>query len=254
MLESQKRRFERAIQILRVISEATSSDPQKLPNKYVICRRIGSEFGTEPTLLTAITDQEDAGHIRPVYIDRNARGGNPSKHYDLTFQGFKLLLGGVRELGWNGSGFKKETRFSTLAQRHENMLPEIFTIWPKLQQQGIADIVQDNLISIADEGLPDEFDESMRNGKIWKQDWLKQDKSRKPESYPPVELEESWRHYFVDSVITNIILLQDDDFKRILKVSPEMKRLYLNELRSRKTREMEYLSRIEAEIREIEQS
>ena len=256
-MESQKRRFERAVHILRVISEATSPDPRKLPNKYEICRTLGSELGTEPTILAAITEQESAGHIRPAYVDKHARGGTPSKHYQVTFQGFKVLLAGVRELGWKGVGFREGTCFSTLACRHRQFLPEIFPLWQKFEEQGIANLIEQELHEVADEGGSDEFEEKMQTAKRWKTDWLKEDKSRRAEDYPPAELEKGWVRHFMDILILFIETGGAEKRMRFLKAvsnDPDIRKIYLDYLNRKKAEEVDYLNRIEAQIQAVSKS
>jgi hypothetical protein len=252
-LETQRRRFGRAIQILRVISEAQSADPRKFPNKYAICKISGPEYGTEPTILTAISQLEDTGHIKSAYIDQNARGGNPSKHYALTFQGLKMLIAGVREFDWDGAGFRKGTDFSTLARRHRDLFPELFTLWDRFERQEIAALLGDVVVSSADLGFPNEFDSSMEIAKGWKEDWLKEDGSRSPEEYPPTKLEEEWREHFLDSVILEIEAMgARNKFLNGVRNDPDVRKFYLDYLNRKRTEQVDYLNRIEAQIREVQ--
>jgi hypothetical protein len=241
------------MQILRVIAEADASDPRKLPNKYEICRTLDPELGTEPTILAAVSDLDEAGLIYARYVDEHARGGSPSRHYDLTLQGFQELVGGIGDLGWKKIGFRKGARFSMLARRYRDTLPEILGLWERFEREGVAGLIQNSMFAVCQTNS-EEFDDGIRTLKEWKAEWLKQDRTRRPEDYA-IFHQERTRLGFLERFYLHLDTANNKDHKRFLAAlsrDSELKPPYLAYLNKRKTEEEEYLKRIEAEIQQVQ--
>jgi len=252
-MESRKRHFERAMKVLRVIAEADNSDPRNLPNKYDICKSLRSSgLGTEPTFLAAIDELEEAGLIYARFVDTHARGGSPSKHYDLTLKGLEELIGGINELGWKKLGFRKEMSFPVLARRYTPLLPEVFGLWGRYQQHNVADIVQRSLLSVCS-SPPEEFDEGLRTLSRWKRDWLLKNPTKDSADYEK-GVTERWRQVFLERLFLEIDVMSGKraEWRKALKRDSELAKAYLACVRRKKADWEQQLKSIEAEIRELE--
>jgi hypothetical protein len=225
-----------------------------LPNKYDIFKALEpTGLGTEPTFLAAIDELEEAGMIWASFIDARARGGNPSKHYDLTVMGLQELFGAIYHFGWKEIGFRKGASFSTLAQRCSSLLPQIFGLWERYRQQNVADIVQRSLLSVH-ASRPEEFDEGIGTLIEWKNDWLREDRTRHLEDYSNA-MRESWQKLLADRVFFDIHIQRgktESRWLKALKQDPELAKPYLAYLNHRKGEEERLLQSINTEIRELE--
>jgi hypothetical protein len=255
-MESRRRHFERAIKILRVITETDASDPHKLPNKYEIFKALEpTGLGTAPTFLAAVDELEEAGLIRASLIETQARGGRPSKHYDLTVKGLDELLGGIDYLGWKGAGFRKGAGFSTLARRYSSLLPEIFGLWERYRQQNVPDIVERSIISVCTSD-PEEFEEGIRTLIRWKDEWLREDRTRHLEDYASA-MTESWRKILANRVFLDIHISGAKivfRWLKALKQDPELAKPYLAYLKQTKSEHEKVAQSIDTEIRGLETS
>lgn len=253
-MESRRRRFERVINILRVVAEADASDPSKLPNKYEIFKALEpTGLGTEPTFLVAIDELEEGGLIHPILVDTHARGGSPSKHYDLTVKGLDELLGGIDYLGWKEAGFRKGAGFSTLARRYSSLLPEIFGLWERYRQQNVADIVERSILSVCTSD-PEEFEEGMGTLIRWKDEWLREDRTRRLEDYAGA-MTESWRKMLANRVFLDIHVSGAKIVSRWLKAlkqDPELAKPYLAYLKQTKSEYEKHVQSVDTEIRGLE--
>jgi hypothetical protein len=97
----------------------------------------------------------------------------------------------------------------------------------------------------------EEFDEWTRSCKSAKEQWLKEDARRRPEDYPPPELEESYRGFVLEYLMTSIRLIESKGFLRAFSNDADLKRLYLAYLYRQRAEAAERLKRLEAEIQRL---
>jgi hypothetical protein len=108
-------------------------------NKYGICKSLGAEWGSEPTILYAVRDLEEDGYIEVVKIDKSARGGQPSKYYDVSLPGLAKVVSRLKDEAGDLS------LLDQIANKYKTKIPQIFEQWPSLHKTGIMHVVRQNL-------------------------------------------------------------------------------------------------------------
>ena len=108
-------------------------------NKYGICKWIGAEWGSEPTILYAVRDLEEDEYVEVVRIDQDARGGQPSKYYNVSLLGLAKVISRLKDEPGDHS------LLDHIANNYKTKLPQVFEHWPFLRKSGIMDVVRHNL-------------------------------------------------------------------------------------------------------------
>ena len=124
-MERQLTRLRRYYRILLLVSDG------EVPfNKYMIWKALEEKTGeSEPTILYAIKDLEEWGFIRRVTVEKKARGGGKSYHYELTRLGLEGLIPLV-------SGRDEERFFKDFATKYGGLLPGICNVLPIFEKAG----------------------------------------------------------------------------------------------------------------------
>jgi hypothetical protein len=131
--------------ILKYVAEYApkhTSDPRH-PNRYLIKQH--AHAGSQPTVLAAVDELEEEDSIKPVDIDKDARGLKPSKHYRLSLRGLLQYL----------SSFKKapdpDRAVDAALTKHPDLLPSIFEIWPSFNK--VKPLRAKRLIQVSEHAL-----------------------------------------------------------------------------------------------------
>jgi DNA-binding PadR family transcriptional regulator len=106
-------------------------------NAYAI--RTKSDAGTQPTILTAVRELEKEGLILMVERNRKARGGKPSRYYELSKWGLVTLIARYDQ--------KPPLNFQHLAQKYLELYPQVLSLWPAIIRAGIEDLAKKKLQS-----------------------------------------------------------------------------------------------------------
>ena len=156
-MEAARREMERDVAILKLIAT------QGPLNKYNIWLKLQSKkLGTEPTILAAIEELEQIGFVQPARTDTEARGGRPSKWYDLTLAGVLWLMRGIAFL----EPEKLESSVTYLAEKYDALLPEIFHHWQNYKAQNVEDMA---LEALAEEVDPPDYVGFKHNSIRWRE-------------------------------------------------------------------------------------
>jgi hypothetical protein len=104
-------------------------------NNSQICRELVPRYGSEFTMFYAVGQMERKGLITPRQVQERARGGRPSKFYDLTLLGLTDVLDGLM-IGGTKRDWKS---FDMLVKKYEHLLPSFSALWPFLVEIGVRD-------------------------------------------------------------------------------------------------------------------
>jgi hypothetical protein len=100
---------------------------------------VKEETATQPTIRADLEELLQKGFVKNVDTNQKARGGRPSKHYDLSLLGLAELLYGLpgSELT---AGF-----IGHVAKKYRDVMPLIFDAWPSIVEAGVEDIARRQL-------------------------------------------------------------------------------------------------------------
>jgi hypothetical protein len=108
-------------------------------NKYGLCRWIGAEWGSEPTILYTVRDLEAYDYVEVVRTDKDARGGQPSKYYDVSLTGLAKIISRLTD------DAEDLDLLDRMAKKYKTKIPQVFELWPLFRKSGITDVVRHNL-------------------------------------------------------------------------------------------------------------
>jgi predicted ArsR family transcriptional regulator len=95
---------------------------------------IKEELATQPTIRGDLEELLKLGLVKNVDTDRKARGGRPSKHYELSLRG---LMAVIAKLDDNDRGHKF---LDHLAKKYRGLMSSVFDLWPTILEAGVGDI------------------------------------------------------------------------------------------------------------------
>jgi hypothetical protein len=114
-------------------------------------RLLKDETATQPTIRADLEELFKEGLVRNVDTDRKARGGRPSKHYELSLPGLMTVIGNLKD---NKSGHRF---LNDLAKKYRGLMPSVFDVWPAILEGAIGDVafrrLQEICISELEAGL-----------------------------------------------------------------------------------------------------
>jgi len=232
--------MERDMAILSLIAKG-----ERPLNKYRIWLQFQSkELGTEPTILTAIDELEESGLITAAQTNEKARGGKPSKQYDLTLLGLRLLLGGIQSLETSKPELSRSA-VPYLLKKYRAFVPEIFSLWDQYKIRNIEDLAETCLFDAADKW----YDASEYVGH--KQDLKRWQKEAREGSRAEPDL-----HYrFIESFFFSADILENEERSRWLKAmkaDADLRKPYISYLENRKKEELAHIARLDTLMKSIE--
>jgi DNA-binding PadR family transcriptional regulator len=104
-------------------------------NKYRIRKESGA--GSQPTVLAAVDELEKSSEIESHKTITHARGGQPSKLYDLTLYGLAELISNLTSKNPIGNVRENIGLLDRLARKYRDLMPDLFDqLWPALREVG----------------------------------------------------------------------------------------------------------------------
>ena len=97
------------------------------------------EVATQPTIRGDLEELLEEGLVKNVDTDRKARGGRPSRCYDLSVRGLLALMGGLLD------DAKASSPMTQLAKKYHDLIPDLFDLWPSIVRTGIEQLAFERL-------------------------------------------------------------------------------------------------------------
>lgn len=97
------------------------------------------EIATQPTIRGDLEKLVEEGLVKTVDTNLKARGGRPSRCYDLSVRGLVALMGGILGDAITSS------RMTQLAEKYHDLIPDLFSLWPHIVRTGIERLALERL-------------------------------------------------------------------------------------------------------------